>query len=178
VRRAAKTIFGVAMVLGMSLSCRRGAGKSPAKPLLPGVPSILRFQPPADGLVTDAQLDRYVKARRAARGRGEEGASRAVGVDPEEFAWVKARIIEALVYLETAQVRGAAEGTYSRTIASLKEASKGAKDRETTRKLEEQIAALEKERAGLKAPDNAPPSVVANAKRIAPRRAELQAPPQ
>jgi hypothetical protein len=82
------------------------------------------------------------------------------------------------VYLETAQVRAAAEGTYARTIASLKEAAKGAKDRETARKLEEQIAALERERANLKAPDQASPSVVANAKRIAPRRAELQAAPK
>lgn len=166
------------MVLAAPLSCRREAGRIAPKPSLPGIPSIVRFQPPADGLVTDAQLDRYIKARRAARGRGEQEASRAVGVDPEEFAWVKTRVIEAMVYLETAQVRSAAEGTYARTIAALREASKGAKDRETARKLEEQIAALERERAALRAPDNAPPSVAANAKRIAPRRAELQAPPQ
>lgn len=169
--------LAIAIVLGTLAACRREA-KEASKPLLPGVPRIVRFQPPADGLVTDAQLDRYVRARRAARGRTDREASQAVGVDPEEVAWVRARVVEALVYLETAQVRTAAEGTYSRTIASLKEASKGARDRETARKLDEQIGALEKERAGLKAADPAEPSVVANARRIAPRRAELQAVPK
>jgi hypothetical protein len=177
VLRNTKIPLAFVLVLVVCPACRRDS-KEAAKPSLPGVAPVLRFQPPADGLVTDGQLDRYLRARRSARGRTDEEASRAVGVDPEEVAWVRARVIEAIVYLETAQVRAAAEGTYARTIASLREAAKGAKDRETVRKLEEQIAALEKERANLKAPDPAPPSVVANAKRIAPRRTELQAAPK
>lgn len=175
--RGTRILLALAFVLWASTACRREA-KEAVKNALPQVPRILRFQPPADGLVTDAQLDRYIRARRSARGRTDEETSRAVGVDPEEIAWVRARVVEAVVYLETAQVRAAAEGTYARTIASLREAAKGAKDRETARKLEEQIAALERERANLKAPDQASPSVVANAKRIAPRRAELQAAPK
>jgi hypothetical protein len=177
VLRGTKIPLALALVLWTSPACRRET-KEAVKSALPQVPRVLRFQPPADGLVTDAQVDRYIRARRSARGRTDEEASRAVGVDPEENAWVRARVVEAVVYLETAQVRAAAEGTYTRTIASLKEAAKGAKDRETARKLEEQIAALERERANLKAPDQASPSVVANAKRIAPRRAELQAAPK
>ena len=167
----------VIAALAAAFACRRAAREAP-KPVLPALPRVVRFQPPADGLVTEAQLDRYLRARRSARGRTDEEASTAVGVDPEEVAWVRARVVEAIVYLESAEVRIAAEGTYSRTIAALRQAVAGAKDNETSRKLEEQIAALEKERAGLKAPAPPSPAVLANAKRIAPRRAELQAAPK
>ena len=174
-RRAVKTGVGLGILLSACLSCRPSGTKIPRKVVLPGIPPIARFQPPADGLVTDAQLDRYARVRRAARGRSEEEAARAVGVDPEEAVWVRARVVEAIVYLEASQVRNAAEGTYARTIASLKEAAKSAKDKETLRKLEEQISLLERERAGLRAPDPPASSVAANARRVAPRRQELDA---
>ncbi len=132
---------------------------------MPGIAPVVRFKPPADGLVTEAQLNRYVRVRRAARGRSDDEAARAVGIDPEEIAWVRARVLEALVYLDTSQVRTAAEGTYTRTIAALREASKSAKDRETIRRLEEQIAGLEREKAGLKPTEPPPGPVVANARR-------------
>jgi hypothetical protein len=111
--------------------------------------------------------------RRAARGRSEEEAARAVGADPEELAWVRSRVVEALVFLDTAQVRSASEGTYTRTIAAVKEAVKSVKDRETLRRLNEQIAQLERERASLKPPE-APPAVAANARRVATRRADVE----
>lgn len=174
VNRFGKTAFGIAILAWASLSCRPSETKKPQKALLPVIPPAVRFRPPSDGLLTDALLDRYARVRRAARGRSDQEAARAVGVDPEEFAWVRARVVEALVYLETSQVRTAADGTYARTIASLKEAARGARDRETLRKLEEQIAALEKERTSLKSADSPPPSVAGNARRIAPRRAELE----
>jgi hypothetical protein len=128
-----------------------------------------------DGQLTEGQLDRYVRVRRAARGRSEEEAARAVGVDPEEFAWVRARVIEALVFLDTAQVRSASEGTYARTIASLREATKSVKDRETLRRLNDQIALLERERGSLKAPETPPAAVAANGRRVAPRRSDIEA---
>lgn len=143
--------------------------------MVPGIPAITRFRPPADGLLTDAQVDRYVRVRRAARGRSEEEGARAVGVDPEEFAWVRSRVVEALVLLDTAQVRSGAEATYARTIASLKEAARSVKDQETLRRLNEQINLLERERANLKAPETPPAAVAANARRLAPRRADLEA---
>jgi hypothetical protein len=160
---------------------------------LPHIPVILRFQPPSDGLLTDAQIDRFVRVRRAARGvwksegprtpppettprlRSDEEAARAVGVDPEEFVWVRARILEALVALDTSQVRSGAETTYARTIASLREASRRVKEQQTLRRMEEQIAGLERERGGLRAGDKPPAAVAANARRVAPRRAELEA---
>jgi hypothetical protein len=112
--------------------------------------------------------------RRAARGRSEEEAARAVGADPEELAWVRSRVVEALVFLDTAQVRSASEGTYTRTIAAVKEAVKSVKDRETLRRLNEQIAQLERERASLKPPEAPPAAVAANARRVATRRADVE----
>jgi hypothetical protein len=156
-------------------ACERASPrKGVSAPGLPRLPVILRFQPPADGLLTDAQIDRYVRVRRAARGRSDEEAARAVGVDPEELGWVRTRIVEALVALDTSQLRTAAEATYARTIASLREAAKSVKDRAALRRMEEQIAGLERERGSLKAGDKPPAAVAANARRVAPRRAEIE----
>jgi hypothetical protein len=180
-----KTAAGLAALwtLVSLVSCDRGSppagqGQGVKAPSLPGAPAVVRFHPPADGLLTDAHIDHYLRVRRASRGRTDDEATSAVGVDPEEYAWTRARILEAIVQLETAQVRVAAEGTYSRTLASLRQAREGAKDRETARKIDEQIAALERVRQGLKAADPAPPAVAANARKIAPRRAEIQAQPK
>jgi hypothetical protein len=156
-------------------ACGRASSRKAAPAAgLPGIPVIVRFQPPADGLLTDAQIDRYVRVRRAARGRSDEEAARAVGVDPEEFGWVRTRIVEALVALDTSQLRVAAEATYGRTIASLREAARSVKDRETLRRMEEQIAGLERERGSLKAGDKPPAAIAANARRVASRRAEIE----
>ena len=148
-------------------------GEAP-KAVLPGIQPVLRFRPPADGLLTEGQLDRYIRVRRAARGRSEEETAPAVGADPEELAWVRARVVEALVSLDTAQVRSAADGTYARTIAAVREAARSVKDRETQRRLNDQIVLLERERASLKPPEAPPAAVAANARRVAPRRADLE----
>jgi hypothetical protein len=161
------------------VSCGRAIPSSRTEPgkaaAAPGIPAITRFRPPVDGLLTDAEVERYIRVRRAARGRSEEEAARAVGVDPEELAWVRSRAVEALVFLDTAQVRTGAEATYARTIASLKEAVRSVKDRETLRRMNEQIALLERERANLKPPEVPPAAVAANARRLAPRRSDLEA---
>jgi hypothetical protein len=169
----------LAVATALSLSAF-GCGKPSApgqKPgvVLPGIPAITRFRPPDDGLLTDAQLDRYVRVRRAARGRSEDEAAKAMGGDPEEFVWVRARVVEALVLLDTAQVRTAAEGTYARTIAAIRESTKSVKDRETLRRLNEQIAHLERERASLRPPEAPPAAVAANARRVALRRPDIEA---
>jgi hypothetical protein len=142
--------------------------------VLPRIRAVIRFRPPADGLLAEGQLDRYIRVRRAVRGRSEEETARAVGVDPEELAWVRSRVVEALVSLDTAQVRTGADGTYARTIAAAREAAKSVKDRETQRRLNEQIVLLERERASLKAPEALPAAVAANARRVAARRADLE----
>ena len=176
------------------VACGRASPrKGTAAAGLPRIPAITRFQPPADGLLTDAQIDRYARVRRAARGlggtrgpptkplqqtpklRSDGEAARVVGVDPEEFGWARTRIVEALVALETSQLKNGAEATYARTIAALREAARSVKDRETLRRMEEQIAGLERERATLKAGDKPPAAVAANARRVASRRAEIEA---
>ncbi len=172
-RRFAKTVVAITLCASAGACRQAGPGKGAGSPGLRGIAPVVRFKPPADGVLTESQLNRYVRVRRAARGRSDDEAARAVGVDPEEIAWVRARVLEALVYLDTSQVRTETEGTYARTIASLREASKSVKDREMLRRLDEQIAGLEHERAGLKA-EPPPGPVAANARRIAPRRAEFE----
>ena len=164
-----------AVVLSAGACKRATPGKGTSEAGVARIPVIIRFQPPADGLLTDAQIDRYVRVRRAARGRSDEEAARAVGVDPEEFGWVRARIVEALVALDTSQLRSSAEATYARTIASLRESAKSVKDRETLHRMEEQIAGLERERGSLKAGDKPPAALAANARRVASRRTEIEA---
>ena len=157
-------------------ACRR----APDSPRLPPGPAsrlqpILRFRPPADGLLTDPQIDRYLRARRAAKGRSEQDAATAVGADPEEFAWVRTRIVEAVAALEEKRVRAAADETYARTVAAVKETRKSVKDRETLRSMDEQIAGLERERASVRRPPSLSPAIAANARRVAARRAEIDA---
>ncbi len=136
---------------------------------------MIRFRPPADGLLSNGQLDLYVRVRRAAHGRSDEDAARAVGADPEEFSWVRARIVEALVTLDTRRVRATAEETYARTLAALNETRKSVKDKDTLRTIDEQIAGLEKERASWKRAEALPAAVASNAARVAARRAEIDA---
>lgn len=149
----------------------------PDRPPAPAVRIAPRFpfQPPADGLLTDAQLDRYIRVRRAFKGRSDEEAARAAGVGRDEFAWVRARIVEALVALDGRRVREASAETYARTIASLKETRRSVKDRETLRTLDEQIAALERERASVKRVESLPAAVAGNLRRVEARRAEIEA---
>jgi hypothetical protein len=161
------------------LSCRRERTSSGAAPTsgAPAAAAPLRpqFQPPANRLLTDRHLDVYVKVRRAARDRSEADAARALGIDSDEFAWVRARVVEALVALDEAHVRQQSSETYARTIASLRQTLKSVRDPETARTVEAQIAGLERERAGMRASDPLPADVAANARKVAGRRAELEA---
>jgi hypothetical protein len=156
-------------------ACRREQTARPGSPRAARLAVVFRFQPPADGQLTEAQLDRYLRVRRSSAGRSDLQAARSAGVDPDEYAWIRARVIEALVALDSRKVRSASEETYAKTITSLKRARQGARDRETQKTLDEQITALERERAGLRQVDAAPISVTLNSKLIARRRAEIEA---
>jgi len=163
-------------VVALGMGCRDsrpgttgGGGAAPALVAEPG------FTPPTDRLLTARHLDLYVKVRRAAKDRSEADAARALGIDPDEFAWVRARIIEALVAQDEARVRAAAAGTYDRTIASLRKTLESVRDPETARTIRSQIAALERERAGMRSPDPLPSDMAANARTVGNRRAELEA---
>lgn len=139
----------------------------------PGAMLVPRFRPPADGRLTPEQLERYLRVRRAARGRTDREAARALGIDPDEFFWVRGRIVEALVELQSQKVRTAAEAVYARTLASLRESRKSARDAATARTMDEQIAGMERERSTIRRPDPAPAPIVANARLVAGRRVEI-----
>ena len=175
-RRSARgAILGLAVLL--SGSCGKDAADvSRASRLAAsraGLPVRVAFQPPADGLLTEAHVDRYIRVRRAAKGRPEEDAARAVGVDPDEFGWIRARVDEALLEADRRRVRTFSEEVYGKTIASLRESRRNVRDEKTARGLDEQIAGLERERAALRRADDVPPALAANARRVASRRGEI-----
>ena len=156
-------------------ACRQAKPGPPAAGSAPLALLPRRFEPPADGVLTDRHLDLYGKVRRAARDRSESDAARALGVDPDELAWVRGRVVEALVALDSSRVRDASAETYARAIASLRETLKSVRDPLTSRTVQTQIAALERERAGMRRSDPLPAALAANARKVAARRSELEA---
>ena len=169
-----------ALILSLAIlggaGCRReSVGEPPPARGGPALAEHPGFEPPADRLLTARHLDLYVKVRRAAKDRSEADAARALGIDPDEVAWVRARIVEALVAEDEVRVRAGAAATYDRAIASLKKTLENVRDRETARTVLSQIAALERERGGMRRPDPLPNDIAANARLVGSRRAELEA---
>lgn len=180
--RAVGSALLLSGVVSLSAAVFAAAGcrnkNSAAPPRAAGSPALnarADFKPPTDRLLTARHLDLYVKVRRAAKERSEADAARALGVDPDEFAWVRARIVEALVAEDEARVRAAAAGTYDRTIASLRKTLESVRDRETAQTIQSQIGALERERGGMRRPDPLPSDIAANARLVGKRRAEVEA---
>jgi hypothetical protein len=132
------------------------------------------FQPPADGLITQAQIDRYLAARRAAKTAPESVPAARPGPDPAELAWVRARIVEALAALDSRDVTAAAAEGYSRAIVNVREARRAARDPQAAARLDAEIAALERERATLRRAEGVTPRMLENAARVAPHRAEIE----
>jgi len=156
-------------------ACGKAEAPAAAKRVAARVAPVLRFAPPSNGLLTDSQIDHFVAVRRVARGRTEADAARALGVDPDEHAWVRARILEAEIALDERRVRAASAETYARTLAQLHQTRGAVRDPATARSIDEQIAALERERSAWKKPEPLSPVVAANAKRVERRRAEIEA---
>jgi hypothetical protein len=98
----------------------------------------------------------------------EEGS-----LDPAEFAWVRARIAEALLALDARQVSEGAGETYAAALARLRETRRSTRDAKTAARLDAEIGALERERAALRRPVPASPASK-NAALVAPRRGELE----
>jgi hypothetical protein len=172
---------GAALILAIALAAAAGACKRAEPGGLDPVRAIRgrlepRFRTPADGRLTDAQIETYLRVRRAVRGTAsEEAAAHALGVDPAEVDWVRGRIIEAFSLLDSRRVAESGTEAYTRAIASLRQARATAGDPRTAAKLDAEIAGAERERAALKRPDPAPRAAAANAARLAPRRAEIEA---
>ncbi|HTY41395.1 MAG TPA: hypothetical protein VMH79_05935 [Thermoanaerobaculia bacterium] len=131
------------------------------------------FRPPADGLLTDAQIDLFLRVRRAAGRRPPSEAAAELGADPAEFAWVRARITEALLALDARQTGDAAFEAYGPALARLRETRRSTRDAKAAARLDAEIATLEKERAAIRRSDPAS-AAVRNAARLGPRRAELE----
>ena len=173
--RRVRQLAGAGALLALMAGCSKappGPARGPQGPAAAGLPA--RFLPPADGRITAAQVDRYVRVRRAARGRPEPEAAGALGMDPDEFFWVRGRIVEAMVELQAEKVRTAADGTFARTLASLRETRSRAVEPGTAHAMDEQIAAVERERGAIRRPDPVPPAIAANARLVASRRAEIE----
>lgn len=168
-------VLALSGALALALACGRENKPAAARAAASRIVLNLKFAPPADGLLSDRQIDRYIAVRRAARGRTEADAARALGVDPDENAWVRARVLEAFVALDEKRVRGNSADVYARTLVKLHETRAAVKDPVTARTLDEHIAALEKERAAWKKPEPSAPAVAANARRLEKRRAEIEA---
>ena len=134
-----------------------------------------RFEPPADARLTDAQIDMYIRVRRAAGDSGSTAqAARQLGGSPGEFDWVRSRIIEALIALDSRQATAAAVEGYNRALATLREARRGAMNAASANRIESEIAALERERQTIRRPDPFNAVVAVNAARIEKRRAEIE----
>ena len=182
-RRPAVLLLVVAGAGVATMSCRARRSAEPAASVPSAGELVVRhFEPPADRLLTDRHLDLYLKVRRAIRApqgsrasRSESDAARALGQDPDELAWIRARIVEALVALDASRVRRESSQTYERTIASLRMTLKSVRDPQIARTIQGEIAALERERGGLVRPDSVPSDIAANARKVADRRAELEA---
>ncbi len=131
------------------------------------------FSPPADGLLTDAEIDTFIRVRKASGRRPPSEVAGEMEVDPAEFAWVRARIGEALMALDAQRATEAAAGSYAEALAGLRETRRTTRDVRTAARIDAEIAALERERSSLRRPIPASPAS-RNAARIAPRRAELE----
>lgn len=133
------------------------------------------FRAPADGLLQASQVDLFVKVRARNRGVSLGEAVAAIGADPVEFAWVRARIQEAILALEADRVAAASAESYARGIAVLREARKTARDPKTAARIDAEIATLERERATLRRAGAGAAQLSRNAAIVAPRRAEIEA---
>ena len=133
------------------------------------------FQAPTDNLLTPAQVDLFLRIRASARGASLGEALAAAGADPGEFAWVRARLQEALLTLDADRIFAASAESYARGIAAVREARKAARDPKTIARLDAEIATLERERGTLRRPGPGLSSVSRNAALVSRRRAEIVA---
>src|SRR5215831_16788879 len=171
--RIGRVAILVAAALALASACKRVE-----RPRLDPVGAFARvarpaFVPPADGLLTPAHVDLFLKVRASSRGGSVGEALAASGADAGEFTWVRARIQEALMALDADRIAAASSESYARGVAALREARRAARDSKSAARLDAEIAALERERATLRRPNAGIASVSRNAALIARRRTEI-----
>ena len=159
------------------------------------------YRPPADAILTVAQIEAFLKVREAtvrsysspgARAplEGEEGISRAtlarasemraarqLAVPPEEYLWVRERILEAEAAAITAKLNADVLALLDKTLASLRARRPSAPDDPSRKLLDEQIASFEAEavRVRREAGEKEPEAIRANLKVLGPYRQKISA---
>ncbi len=173
-RRLAHLLVSASIAAG-PLCCKRVESRSldPVRAIRSRVES--RFRAPADGRLTNAQIDLYLRVRRAAGAAGSDAdAARALGASPAEFDWVRGRIVEALGLVDARSATDGALESADRAIATLRETRRAAGDPRCAARVDAEIAGLERERAAMRRPGPVPPGASANTVRVAARRAEIE----
>ncbi len=159
------------------------------------------YRPPADSILTVAQVEAFLKVRDATirsysspGGRapleGEEGissatlaraaemrAARQLAVPPEEHLWVRERILEAEAAAITAKLNADVLALLEKTLASLRSRRPAAPDEASRQLLDGQIASFEAEavRVRREAGEKEPEAVRANLKLLGPFRQRISA---
>jgi uncharacterized protein YicC (UPF0701 family) len=159
------------------------------------------YRPPADAILTVAQVEAFLKVREAtirsysspaARAplEGEEGISRAtlarasemraarlLAVPPEEYLWVRERILEAEAAASTAKLNADVLALLEKTLASLRSRRPSAPDEASRQLLDEQIASFEAEavRVRREAGEKEPEAIRANLRVLGPYRQKISA---
>lgn len=159
------------------------------------------YRPPADAILTVAQVEAFLKVREATvrsysspGGRapleGEEGISRAtlaraaemraarqLSVPPEEYLWVRERILEAEAAAVTASLNADVLALLDKTLVSLRNRRSSAPDEASRQLLDEQIASFEAEavRVRREAGEKEPEAIRANLRVLAPYRQKISA---
>ena len=191
-----------ALALGVG-ACRDAAsgGSTDRESRRPALTEREAYRPPADAILTVAQIEAFLKVREAtvrsysspgARAplEGEEGISRAtlarasemraarqLAVPPEEYLWVCERILEAEAAASTAKLNADVLALLEKTLASLRNRRPSAPDEASRQLLDEQIASFEAEavRVRREAGEKEPDAIRANLKVLGPYRLKISA---
>jgi hypothetical protein len=191
-----------ALALG-AFGCREATSREEAdrESRRPALTEREAYRPPADAILTVAQVEAFLKVREAtirsysspgARAplEGEEGISRAtlarasemraarqLAVPPEEYLWVRERILEAEAAEATARLNADVLALLEKTLASLRDRKPSAPDEASRQLLEEQIASFEAEavRVRREAGEKEPEAIRANLRIVGPYRQKMSA---
>lgn len=202
--RASRTSAGLFIALATGLASCRDAAPGPGSPVesrRSGASERESYRPPADGVLTPAQVQAFLRVREAtarviaspgepAPPGGEDGisgataaravemqAARELSVPVDEYLWVRERIVEAEAAALTAKLNADVLALLERTLASLRERRPAAPDDASRQLLDEQIASFEAEAVRVKreAGFEEPASVRANLRVLGPFRQKLSA---
>ena len=83
-------------------------------------------------------------------------------------------MIEALIALDERRVRESSAEVYAKAIAPLRAARAAARNPRDARELDDQIAALERERAAVRREETPAPALARNMKTVLGHRGDLQ----